>query len=73
MWLFSTSTSKAETVYPLADELVARRVPFIFLSGYISADLPERFRSSPRISKPHDPALLITEVEAAVRKACREG
>lgn len=64
---------KGEKVYPLADELLARRVPFIFLSGYISTDLPERFRASPRIAKPHEPALLIAEVQAAVWKAHREG
>jgi CheY-like chemotaxis protein len=33
-----------ERVYPLADELSARGVPFIFLSGYLSTALPERFR-----------------------------
>jgi DNA-binding response OmpR family regulator len=56
-------------VYPLADELLARGVPLIFLSGYISANLPERFRQSPQIAKPHDPAALLKEVRAAVQKA----
>jgi DNA-binding response OmpR family regulator len=56
-------------VYTLADELSTRGVPFIFLSGYISADLPERFRRSPQIAKPHDPAALLKEVRAAVPKA----
>jgi DNA-binding response OmpR family regulator len=58
-----------DMAYPLADELSARGVPFIFLSGYISANLPERFRRSPRIAKPHDPAALIKEVQTAVSKA----
>jgi DNA-binding response OmpR family regulator len=53
-------------VYPLADELSARGIPFIFLSGYIPADLPEKFRRSPQIAKPHDPAALLEEVRAAV-------
>ena len=53
-------------VYPLADELSARGVPFIFLSGYISADLPRRFRESRQIMKPHDPAVLIEEIQRAV-------
>jgi DNA-binding response OmpR family regulator len=52
-------------VYPLADELSARGLPFVFLSGYISADLPERFRQSPQILKPHDPAALMKELRAA--------
>ena len=55
-------------VYPLAEELSARGVPFIFLSGYIAANLPERFRSSPQITKPHDPAVLIKEIQTAVPK-----
>ena len=56
-------------VYPLADELSARGVPFVFLTGYISASLPERFKQAPRLAKPHDPAALLKELQAAVRKA----
>lgn len=56
-------------VYPLADELAARAIPYIFLSGYLPTDLPERFRRSPQIAKPHDPAALIREVRAAVAQA----
>jgi DNA-binding response OmpR family regulator len=55
-------------VYPLADELAARGVPFVFLSGYIRADLPERYRDSPQIMKPHDPASLLNEIRAALPK-----
>ena len=58
-----------DRVYPLADELWARGVPFIFLSGYLPADLPERFRKSPQIAKPHDPAALIKAIRAAVPAA----
>jgi DNA-binding response OmpR family regulator len=58
-----------EPVYPLADELSARVVPFIFLSGYLSAALPERFRGTPQIAKPHDPATLIRAMRAAVPQA----
>jgi DNA-binding response OmpR family regulator len=58
-----------DRVYPLADELSARGVPFIFLSGYISSDLPERYRKWPHVSKPHDPLVLLREIRAAVPKA----
>ena len=58
-----------DMVYPLADELSARGIPFIFLSGYISANLPERFRQSPQLAKPHDPAALLTKLRAAVSRA----
>jgi CheY-like chemotaxis protein len=42
-------------VYPLADELLIRSIPFVFLTGYAHADLPESYRSLPRIQKPFDP------------------
>ena len=58
-----------DRVYPLADELSARGVPFIFLSGYIPAELPERFRHAPQIMKPHDSAALIKEMRTVVRRA----
>jgi DNA-binding response OmpR family regulator len=58
-----------DRVYPLADELSERGVPFIFLTGYIAADLPERFRRSPQITKPHDPAALIREIQTVVQRA----
>lgn len=55
-----------DMVYPLADEFLARGVPFIFLSGYVSADLPARFRRSPRLTKPHDPAALSKQIRTVV-------
>lgn len=57
-----------DTVYPVADELSARGIPFIFLSGYTSADLPARFRDAPQVMKPHDPAVLIREMRTAAPK-----
>jgi DNA-binding response OmpR family regulator len=52
-----------EMVYPLADELAARGIPFIFLSGYLSRDLPERFKVRPKLSKPFNAPLLHGEIE----------
>jgi CheY-like chemotaxis protein len=42
-------------VYPVADELLTRSIPFMFLTGYSHADLPEAYRSLPRLNKPFDP------------------
>jgi DNA-binding response OmpR family regulator len=50
-----------EIAYPLADELLARGVPFVFLSGYV--ELPERFKAAPRIGKPHNPAALLAAIQ----------
>jgi len=46
-------------VYPLADDLLARGIPFLLLSGYSLSNLPERFRTVTRLNKPCDPELLI--------------
>jgi CheY-like chemotaxis protein len=48
--------------YPLADELVTRGLPFIFLSGYGAQDLPERFRGCARIAKPYEACTLLREI-----------
>ena len=54
-----------QMVYPLADDLAARGVPFMFVTGYGPSHLPERFRSAPRIAKPYDPAALKRVLESA--------
>lgn len=51
-------------VYPLADYLRARGVPFVFLSGYSGSNLPERFRAVTRLNKPCDPATLIAALRS---------
>lgn len=43
-----------EPVYPLADALEARGVPFVFATGYDVWALPERFAGVPRCEKPID-------------------
>lgn len=58
-----------EMVYPLADDLAARGIPFIFLSGYLSRDLPERFKATPKISKPYDAVLLRKEIERVAEQS----
>ena len=51
-----------QMVFPLADELLSRGTPFMFLSGYGFQHLPERFHSLPRLAKPYDIAALIREI-----------
>lgn len=43
---------RGEHVFGLADELVARGVPFIFATGYDGATVPERFAEVVRCEKP---------------------
>jgi DNA-binding response OmpR family regulator len=57
-----------EMVYALAEELSARGIPFLFLSGYSATNFPERFRASPHLSKPYDAAVLIEEIRRIAAK-----
>jgi len=43
---------RGEMVFPVADALRARGVPFAFATGYDEWALPERFAGSPRVEKP---------------------
>lgn len=51
-----------EAVFPLADELIARNIPVVLLTGYGAADLPERFRVLPRLQKPYEPSVLARQL-----------
>lgn len=57
-----------EMVYPLADDLAAMGRPFVFLTGYSVAQLPERFRGRPHLPKPHDASRLIERLSQAHRQ-----
>jgi CheY-like chemotaxis protein len=39
-------------VYPVADLLAARGLPFMFVTGYGGRGLPEKYRSRPTLQKP---------------------
>lgn len=51
-----------EMVYPLADLLDARGVPFLFCSGYEALEGGERFVSHPVVRKPTSLAMLMSEL-----------
>jgi CheY-like chemotaxis protein len=51
---------RGEAVYPAADILTGRGIPFLFLSGYDESDLPPRFHGCPLYRKPYSaPELLV--------------
>jgi DNA-binding NtrC family response regulator len=41
-----------DPVFPIAERLLERQIPFVFASGYGSANLPDRWRSHPTLPKP---------------------
>jgi DNA-binding NtrC family response regulator len=53
-----------EMVFPLADELELRGIPFIFATGHDTAIIPDRFKSKPRLEKP----FTVRSVRDAVRR-----
>jgi DNA-binding response OmpR family regulator len=48
--------------FDVAHTLVARRVPFLFLTGSRRQVLPTNFRGVPIVHKPYDPAALLEAV-----------
>jgi CheY-like chemotaxis protein len=43
-----------ELVYPLADRLAARGIPFVFTTGYDQGSIPSAYANVPRYEKPID-------------------
>jgi CheY-like chemotaxis protein len=41
-----------EPIYPVAEALVQRRIPFVFSTGYGSAGIKDAFRDRPVLQKP---------------------
>jgi len=45
--------------YPVADVLMQRAIPFMFVTGYDRHGLHERYRHYPVLGKPYDPRELV--------------
>ncbi len=55
-----------ELVSPVADRLIERGVPFLFLTGYGWHMLPERFHTRPLVTKPCRQDILLSALARAV-------
>jgi DNA-binding response OmpR family regulator len=44
---------QGELVYPVANALMEKGVPFVFVTGQSPSEIPERFRHRPVVSKPY--------------------
>lgn len=54
-------------VFPAAEVLAERRVPFIFASGYGGElSLPERLRGIPRVAKPYSDEAILSALRRAI-------
>ena len=43
---------EGQEIFPVAEILAERNLPFIFVTGYRAGGLPERFRGRPTLQKP---------------------
>ena len=59
---------RGEMVFPVADALDARHVPFVFLTGYDQWSLPARYALHPRLEKPCQ----VMQLEALLRSLLAE-
>ncbi len=55
-----------ERIFPAADVLAARGVPFVFLTGYGREALPDRFRDRPAARKPYSARVLLMLLSRAL-------
>ena len=51
-----------KTAYPIADELMRQRIPFVFYTGYDSNVIPERFAGVKLWQKLFDPLELVQDI-----------
>jgi DNA-binding NtrC family response regulator len=58
-------------VYPAADMLAARGIPFIFTTGYDANNLPARFAGIPRCEKPISMSRVVRAVGRAMHSEAR--
>lgn len=61
-------TIRGGKIYPVAERLLARGIPFVLASGYGDWSLPENLRNQPRLTKPFTAA----ELEEKIRFLCSE-
>ncbi len=64
---------RGRDVFDVAGILEARGVPFVFVTGYRKAHLPERYRNRPIVTKPFSEPDLLAKVGAALqaeRRTC---
>jgi DNA-binding response OmpR family regulator len=59
-----------ERVFPIADVLAERNVPFLFMTGYGRGMLPAKYAHLPALAKPFRPTQLIGALSSAVDDHC---
>jgi DNA-binding response OmpR family regulator len=60
---------RGEMVFPVADALDARGVPFVFATGYDQETLPERFAGHMRLEKPLEAHTVAASIAGLLKKS----
>jgi CheY-like chemotaxis protein len=58
-----------ERIFPVADILSGRNVPFVFVTGYTAAALPAEYAGRPRVCKPFKMADLLGALSGLMEPA----
>lgn len=58
-----------EQVFPVADALAMRKIPFIFVTGYGAGGLPPRFKDRPALTKPYRAAAVLAALAAILPRS----
>ena len=58
-----------QNVFPLADVLQRRMIPFVFATGYSAAVIPAGYAAVPRCEKPVNEVILVRMVKDLLRHA----
>jgi len=54
------------TAYPVADQLEARGIPLVFVSGFSKQDIPLRYRTYAYVPKPFEPEEILVVLERSI-------
>ena len=55
---------RGQVAYPISAALHQRRIPFVFVTGYGGAQIPQEFADVPRLEKPFDRSRLVSALES---------
>lgn len=55
-----------EMVFPLADQLLERGVPFIFTTGYDASSIPARYAMAARCEKPYNTEAMLSAIRRVI-------
>jgi DNA-binding response OmpR family regulator len=61
-----------EMAFPIADELIRQRIPFVFFTGYDAGVIPDRFADVQLWQKPVDPSEVSQHIGQLYRRRTSE-